>query len=282
MKAACIILTIIIVVAIVAVICMVKFATEITVEERRRELLSSGVYKYSRNLGVIALNDNQSMTISERFPYVAAITRNNSGSWSFTCFGAIILLKWLVTAAHCRKPGYTHRVLLFYEFARNYTHTYPILFWRIHEKFNANSTIPMYDIAVAKLNIDQNVFSTRPAIFDEKSARYIEASVWKTVTTMDKKMYLTNDFDKFDVAIADSSKCYEGFAIDIDDSMICLDMSNHNDCFITEFGPIFSNDRVIGVLAIKPRDCDVKMAIFTNVSFYSDWILKTTHTTFYG
>ncbi|XP_028177952.1 trypsin delta-like [Ostrinia nubilalis] len=283
MKAACIILTVLIVVAIMAVCIMVKFATEITVQEKKREYMSGGgVYSFAKSMGVISLTDNSSQSMSERFPYVAAITRNSSSTWSFSCFASVILIKWVVTSAHCRRYGSTHRVLVYYDFVRNYTHTYPILFWRLHEKFNASHPTPKYDIAIAKLNVDFYPFTMKPSVFDDKGVKEAEASVWKTVSTMDKKMYLTNDFDKFEVAVVSQTRCFESYGVELDETLICVDLSDYEDCFIHEFGPIYSGDKVVGVLAVKPRDCDVKLAIFTNVSHYSNWILRSTHTTYYG
>lgn len=104
MKAACIVLTVLIFIAIMAVCVMVKFATDITVEERKREYSMPGgtVYQFTKAMGVISLHDNASMPIAERFPYVAAVTRNSSTFWSFACFASVILIKWVVTSAHCR------------------------------------------------------------------------------------------------------------------------------------------------------------------------------------
>ncbi|XP_049882848.1 kallikrein-5-like [Pectinophora gossypiella] len=284
MKAGCLILTGVILVAIMAVCVMVKFATEIQVEEKIREdFPGQGIFKFSKSMGVIALNENSSLVMSERFPYVAAITRNYSNTWTFACFASIILVKWVVTSAHCRKAGSSHRVLLYHDFVRNYTHTYPIMFWRIHEQFNSTEGTPKFDIAVAKLNmIEAHPVTMKSSIFDELPASDVEASVWKTVSTMDKRLFLTNDFDKFSVKIAHESRCYESYGVFLDDSMFCLDVSDYEDCFVHEFGPVYSGDKVLGIIALKPRECEMKLAIFTNVSYYTNWILKTTKTSLYG
>lgn len=104
MKAACLILSVTIFLAIMAVCVMVKFATDITVEERKREFgaLGGGVYHYAKAMGVISLSENTSLPIAERFPYVAAVARNSSTLWSFACFASVVLIKWVVTSAHCR------------------------------------------------------------------------------------------------------------------------------------------------------------------------------------
>ncbi|CAG4965798.1 unnamed protein product [Colias eurytheme] len=282
MKAACIILTAIVLVAIMAVCVMVKFATEITVEERKRDYLpGAGVYHVAKSIAVISLNDNSSVSIAERYPYVAAIARNTSSQWSFACFASVVLVKWIVTSAHCRKKGATHRVLLLHDFARNISASYPILYWRIHEKFNPNNTMPMYDIAVAKFNIELPT-TLRSSTFDERQVLHFDASIWKTVSTMDRRVYLINDFDSFELKFAPNSRCYESFGVQIDESLICVDMSDYEDCFVHEFGPLYTGDKLAGVLALKPRDCEVKLAIFTNVSYFATWVLKLTHTTFYG
>lgn len=283
MKAACIILTIIIFVAIMAVCVMVKFATDITVEERKREYVpGTGVYQVAKSIAVIALNENQNLPIAKRFPYVAAIARNSSKSWSFACFASVVLVKWVVTSAHCRKKDATHRVLLLSDFARNYSRTFPILFWKIHEKFHQNSSFPNFDIAVAKFNVEDYLFSIKPSTFDNRLVSEVEASIWKTVATMDKRVYLINDFSIMNMRIASPNKCYESYGVHVDESLICIDMSDFDDCFVHEFGPIFHGDKLAGVLAAKPRDCEVKYAIFTNVSYYATWILKLTHTNFNG
>lgn len=105
----------------------------------------------------------------------------------------------------------------------------------------------------------------------------VEASVWKTVATMDKKVYLTNHFDKYEVRIADPGKCYESYGVPVDDSTICIDTSAYEDCFVHEYGPIYSGDKVVGIIAVKPVDCEMKLAIFTNVSYFTNWILRTTY-----
>lgn len=122
----------------------------------------------------------------------------------------------------------------------------------------------------------------KSAVFDDRRVLDIEASIWKTVQTMDRKLYLTNDFEKYEMKIANSGACFETYGVEVDDSLICVDLSEHEVCFVQEFGPLYLMDKIIGVLAVSPRDCDVKTAIFTNVSFYSNWILKSTHTTYYG
>ncbi|XP_045531325.1 serine protease 3-like [Pieris brassicae] len=280
MKAACIILTSIVLVAIMAVCVMVKFATEITVEERKRDYYpGSGVYHVAKSIAVIALNENNSIAVSERFPYVAAIARNSSSTWSFACFASVVLVKWVVTSAHCRQKGATHRVLLLYDFARNVSTSYPILYWRIHEKYNPNSTIPFNDIAVAKFNIE---YPLRSSTFDERPVTDVEASIWKTVATMDRRVYLINDFDRFPLKLASGAKCYETYGVQLDESLMCVDMSDYEDCFVHEFGPLYYEDKLVGVLALQPKDCEVKLAVFTNVSYYTTWVLKLTQTTFYG
>lgn len=98
---------------------------------------------------------------------------------------------------------------------------------------------------------------------------------------MDRRVFLINDFDRFAVRIASPGRCYESYGIQVDVSMICIDLSAYEDCFLHEFGPIYHKDKVVGVLTAKPRDCEVKYAIFTNVSFYATWILKLTHSTEY-
>lgn len=262
-------------VAVLTVCIMVKFATEISVDDKLRDDLP-GVFRF-KNMGFIRFSENSSLVIAERFPYVAAITRNSSSNWEFACFASVILIKWIVTAAHCRSPGSIHRVLLYSDFVKNYTNTYPITFWRLHEKYDASVPSANYDIAVAKLNgIQDSAFVLKSASISDFNSTDVVASVWKTVSAMDKKLYLTNDFEKFPVKIAPSSRCFESYGIYLDMSMFCVDVSDYEDCFIFEFGPLFFEDTVVGVISVKPTDCDMKLAIFTNVSYYKSWILEST------
>uniref|UniRef100_A0A2A4JQ60 Peptidase S1 domain-containing protein n=2 Tax=Heliothis virescens TaxID=7102 RepID=A0A2A4JQ60_HELVI len=227
---------------------------------------------------VISLAENRiNDTLVSRFPYLAAITRNATGLWTFACFASVIMTKWVVAAAHCRLSGHSHRVIIFQDFARNKTHSFPILFWRVHEKYNMTQPNPKYDIAVARMNVEHYHTIMQPADFDENEAKEVEASVWRTVSTMDKKLYLTNHFDKYDLTITTKDKCFETYGVDLDDSLICIDTSDYDDCFTHEFGPIFSGDKVVGIIAIKPVDCEMKYSVFTNVSYYTSWILRSTY-----
>lgn len=272
------ILSTLIFIAVLTVCIMVKFATEISVDDKLRDDLP-GVFRF-KNMGLIRISENSSLAVAERFPYVAALTRNSSTNWEFACFASVILIKWIVTSAHCRHAGSVHRVLLYSDFVKNYTNTYPILFWRLHEKYDETVPSPSYDIAVAKLNVLQDrVFTLKSASIHEFNTTDVVASVWKTVSAMDKRLYLTNDFEKFPVKIAPSARCFESYGVYLDTSMFCVDMSDYEDCFVHEFGPIYSEDTVVGVIAVTPRDCDTKLAIFTNVSHYVTWIMKSTRAT---
>lgn len=280
MQSSCLVLAALILVSIMTVCVMVKFATDDHTKPKTFEdFPEHGVLRFAKNMGLIRLSENSSLNVSDRFPYVAAITRNATRNWEFACFASVILVKWVVTAAHCRRTGSTHRVFLYNDFARNLSTTYPIMLWRLHELYNSTIPSPKYDIAVAKLNLaNTRAFTLKSANIDEYEVTTIDASVWKTVSTMDKRLYLTNDFEKIPVQLASATKCYESYGIYLDDSMFCVDLSQYDDCFINEFGPIFTGDKIVGIIAVKPRDCDMKLAIFTNVSYYTNWILKTTRT----
>lgn len=278
MQSSCLVLATLILVSIMIVCIMVKFAVDES-KPKNLDASSDETLRFAKNMGLIRLSENSSVDVSERFPYVAAITRNSSRTWEFACFASVILVKWVVTSAHCRKTGSTHRVFLYNDFVKNASTTYPIMLWRLHELYNSSIPSPKYDIAVAKLNLDNAIpFTLKSANIDEYGVRAAEASVWKTVTTMDKKLYLTNDFEKIPVVIAPETKCYESYGIYLDESMFCVDMSEYDSCFINEFGPIYTGDKIVGIIAVRPRDCDMKLAIFTNVSYYTNWILRATRT----
>lgn len=279
MHPTCLVLPALILVSIMLVCIMVKFAVVDKPDPGEPLMHDHGSLRFAKNMGLIRLSEKSSLNVSERFPYVAAITRNSSRTWEFACFASVILVKWVVTSAHCRRTGSTHRVFIYNDFARNVSTSYPIMLWRLHELYNSTIPSPKYDIAVAKLNLVNVLpFSLKSANMDEYEVTAGDVSVWKTVSTMDKKLYLTNDFEKFPVFIAPVTKCYESYGIYLDESMFCVDMSEYDSCFINEFGPIYTGDKIVGIIAVKPRDCDMKLAIFTNVSYYTNWILRTTHT----
>lgn len=280
MKPACLMLTLVIIVAIICVCIMVKFATEITVEERKRGLFNGeDVYRLTRSMGIVTLKEEQ--LYINRYPYVAAVMRNSSNSWVFSCFGAVYESKWLITTAHCRINA-SYRVIFYSDIARNLTRTFPIQFWRIHDHYEVKNNNFLNDIAIAKLNTEMYNYSERNIILDCQISNDIEASIWKTVFTMDKIVYLTNEMANYRPKISDKRLCSELFGIEIDDSIICVDMSEYVDCFINEFGPIFIGDRLLGVLSVKPKECNNKYAVFTNVSFFTNWLRKSSQTNFYG
>ncbi|CAG9091878.1 unnamed protein product [Plutella xylostella] len=278
MKPSCIIITLMVILTMIVIVVMVKFATEISVEERRRDSveLSGDVRKIHKTMGLVAVKDDAALIkMAERFPYLAAFTRNSSTSWHFACFGALVVSSWVVTAARCRRLGATHRALLLPELTApgNRTRTHPVLYWKLHDDYNATRP-ELYNIAVVKLYINQA--TRKSAVVQETKVNdLVQASIWKTLTTMTHEEYLTNDVDKYMCKLTDRSRCSDVSGVDLDDGVICVDMSGHEDCFVHEFGPIFFGNRIVGVLAVKPVSCAAKLAIFTNVSHYSHWILKT-------
>ncbi|KAI5646419.1 trypsin domain-containing protein [Phthorimaea operculella] len=284
MKMQCLVIGILILAAIMTICVMVKFSTELKEKKIIKELMlyeNPESIPVVKSLGVISLvqTNSKAAKMAEMFPYTTAILRNSSSTWSFACFGSLILIKWVVTTAKCRKAGFTHRALTYFDYVNNHTRTYPILFWRIHENFEKGLVSAKYDIALVKLNIKQGrPLYLRSAVVAPGSEEESEivASVWKTVASMDGKQYLTNDLAKYDMRIAQNHRCYESYGIALDESMFCVDMSEYDDCFAHDFGPIYYKDRVVGICSIKPRECDSKLSIFTNVSWYSKWIYKST------
>ncbi|XP_063391427.1 kallikrein-8-like [Cydia fagiglandana] len=224
-----------------------------------------------------ARNDtSRSSTASQRYPYLTAIITlnitNKSEGWVFSCFGSLIATGWIVTAAHCNQPKHNDRTLLYRDYIQNRTNTHPILKWKVHPEYTATSTVPWHDIALGQVNKDMDI----PApVFFTSGVPKIQASVWKTIVTMDRRTYLTTDMDLYDVELVDPSICYELYGFTLDDTLLCVNMTHETDCFVTEFGPIFTpRDRVLGVLRLAPNDCDNKVAIFTNVTSYFEWISK--------
>ncbi|XP_063370663.1 uncharacterized protein LOC134658986 [Cydia amplana] len=137
-----------------------------------------------------------------------------------------------------------------------------------------NSTVPWHDIALAEVDKDME---TAAPVFFTHGVQQVQASVWKTVITMDRRTYLTNNMEIYDVELVDPILCFERYGFTLDDTLICVNMTHNADCFITEFGPIFTpTERVLGVLRLMPNDCDNNLAIFTNVTSYFEWISKET------
>ncbi|KOB75155.1 Alpha/beta hydrolase fold-1 domain-containing protein [Operophtera brumata] len=228
-------------------------------------------------------NTKAANRVAARYSNTKAANRV-AASWSFACFASLILVKWVVTSAHCRSSNSTHRVLLYYDYTKHYSETYAVLFWRLHEQYNISKPSHKYDIAVAKINMEnRNSLAPKAAVFDSQRVTDIEASLWKTVMSIDRKIYLTNDFHMYKLKIESSGKCFQSYGVEISEDLICIDLSEHDEmCFVHEFGPIYNQDKVVGVLAVKPAACDTKVAVFTNVSYYSNWITKSTLTTYYG
>ncbi|XP_061726900.1 serine protease 3-like isoform X2 [Cydia pomonella] len=213
-----------------------------------------------------------------KYPYLAAIiarsVTDEPAGWIFTCFGSVIATKWIVTAAHCKIQNHIHRTLLYRDYVHNHTNTHLILRWKVHPGYISNSTVPWHDIALAKVNED---LETAVPVFFTNGAQQVQASVWKTIITMERRTYLTNDMEIYDVRIINPIFCYERYGFTLDDTFICVNMTRDADCFITEFGPIFTaTERVLGILRLMPNDCENKVAIFTNVTSYFEWISKET------
>ncbi|XP_063631577.1 kallikrein-8-like isoform X2 [Cydia splendana] len=181
---------------------------------------------------------------------------------------------WIVTAAHCNQPNtrHTDRTLFYRDYIQNRTNTIPILKWKVHPGFISKSTVTWHDIALAQVDKEMNI----PApVFFTSGVQKVQASVWKTIVTMDRRTYLTTDMDLYDVELVDPTNCYELYGFTLDDTLLCVNVTHETDCFVTEFGPIFTpRERVLGVLRLAPNDCNNKLAIFTNVTSYFEWISK--------
>ncbi|XP_041988045.1 trypsin-like [Aricia agestis] len=272
MKAAVISLVIIVCVAILAVSVMIKFASNLSEEERQRV---HGLESYRIGQNILAKIDaNLNTKIANRFPYVAAIVRNGSNSWNSVCFGSVILDKWLVTSAHCKKAstGFVrHKVLLLYDFTNNSSRLYDVVFWKAHERFNGSL---LYDISVAAFDM-RTTLKLKTSNVVEMQVPEVDACIWKTVSSMNRRMYLLNDIERYTLSVAPPERCGEFYNITINESQICVDLSSYEDCFIFEFGPVFWGNNLVGVLAQQPKDCEGKLAIFTNVSYFSPWITQT-------
>ncbi|XP_063544320.1 chymotrypsin-like protease CTRL-1 [Cydia strobilella] len=273
------------VLSLFALFSIIKFATGVGDPD---EILSTPVEAVEViELPVLRLTDTDfwikcccliNKNSSHRYPYLAAIIAqsgtNDTEGWIFTCFGSVITMRWIVTTAHCKIPDHTHRALLHRDYIYNHTNTRLILRWKVHPGFISNSTVPWHDIALVKVDKDME---TAAPVFFTNGVQQVQASVWKTIITMDRRTYLTNAMEIYDVELVNPIFCYERYGFTLDDTLICVNMTHDADCFITEFGPIFTpTERVLGVLRLMPNDCDNKLAIFTNVTSYFEWISKET------
>lgn len=219
------------------------------------------------------------------FPYQALLLNLTYGRLLPICGATILSEKYILTAAHCIR-NFDLRVGVG-SHKRSEVQIYKVKRTFVHEKYESNSM----DIAIIELKFVLNFNERIQPIKLPKSNEFIPHFAIMTLSgwgeTIDSKS-TTENLQVLYIPIVDHKICAKAYAdfgtnyMSIKDWEICagyIGINNKNACRGDSGGPLTSDDDIIfGIVSRGPRVCAQAYlpAVYTNVSYFRDWINKKT------
>ncbi|XP_073831794.1 trypsin-like [Musca autumnalis] len=199
------------------------------------------------------------------------------------CSGTILNSQWILTAAHCFTFFTSPKDIVVQYGSNELKPHYPSHknVERIVKHEGYNPTVTIHDIALLKLESPLpfyialghvNLPKDTQTQYENKDVTLIGWGLNECFQTMGS---LTSRLNKVSLKTITLNECRLSLLSVVHKTNLCAGGNGKGQCSGDSGGPLMLNNRQIGVVSWSLKPCAKKPGVFTNVSYYIDWIKET-------